>query len=111
MSANAVTHAARTPLDLIAVPTNQAVNGHPHTGTTIIGEFAGLEVGIWEMTQGTMRDVESDEIFIVISGSAQIQFTDSATTLEIGSGDLVRLTAGTQTVWTVHETLRKVYLA
>jgi uncharacterized cupin superfamily protein len=31
--------------------------------------------------------------------------------LELGPGDVVRLAAGTGTVWTVAETLRKVYLS
>ena len=30
-------------------------------------------------------------------------------TLEVGPGDLGVLAAGAETVWTVHETLRKVY--
>lgn len=31
--------------------------------------------------------------------------------IDIGPGSVVRLTEGMQTTWTVHETLRKVYLA
>ena len=31
--------------------------------------------------------------------------------IDIAAGSVVRLTAGMHTTWTVHETLRKVYLA
>jgi uncharacterized cupin superfamily protein len=64
--------------------------------------------GIWEITPGTVTDVEAEELFVVLSGSATIAFEDGPT-LEVGPGDVVRLPAGARTVWTVHETLRKVY--
>lgn len=64
--------------------------------------------GIWEITPGTVTDVEADELFVVLSGSATIAFEDGPA-LEVGPGDVVRLPEGARTVWTVHETLRKVY--
>lgn len=73
--------------------------------------FGGLAVGIWEMTPGVMRDVESDEVFVVLSGSAAVEFEDGTAPLLLGSGDVVQLAAGTRTVWRVTETLRKVYLS
>ena len=56
------------------------------------------------------RDIEADEVFVVLSGSASVDFVDGSPSLRLGPGDVVRLAAATQTVWTVHETLRKVYL-
>ena len=76
-------------------------------GTEVCG---GLEIGVWEMTPGVMTDVEADEVFVVLSGSATIEFADGTATLRVGPGDVVRLAAGAETVWTVAETLRKVYL-
>jgi uncharacterized cupin superfamily protein len=67
--------------------------------------------GVWEMTPGVMSDVESDEVFVVLSGSATVEFDDEGETLHIEAGDVVRLAAGARTVWSVTETLRKVYLA
>jgi uncharacterized cupin superfamily protein len=64
--------------------------------------------GIWEITPGTVTDVEADEAFTVLTGSATIAFEDGPT-LEITAGSFVRLHAGQRTVWTIHETLRKVY--
>ena len=44
-------------------------------------------------------------------GSATVEFADDGETLDLRAGDVVRLAAGTHTVWSVTETLRKVYLA
>lgn len=86
-------------------------NGSAHTGSHTLTEFGGLEIGIWEMTPGVLTDVEADEVFVVLSGSATVEFTDGTAPLTLGAGDVVRLAAGAETVWTVTETLRKVYLA
>ncbi|WP_319456777.1 MULTISPECIES: cupin domain-containing protein [unclassified Mycobacterium] len=92
------------------VPAEQSVSGAPRTGFHTLTEFDGLEVGVWEMTPGAMSDVEADEVFVVLSGSATVEFGDATPPLRLGAGDVVRLAAGTETVWTVTETLRKVYL-
>ncbi|MFF2052315.1 cupin domain-containing protein [Leifsonia sp. NPDC058194] len=99
------------PLEHEEVPDAQRVAGAPRTGLVELGTFGGVEVGIWEMTTGTMRDVESDELFVVIAGRASIAFAATGDVIDIGPGDVVRLTAGDETVWTVTETLRKVWLA
>ena len=110
MRPNNVVHAGTHTLDHEAVPADQLVSGHPHTGIVELGKFGGLEVGIWEMTPGVMRDVESEEIFVVLAGSALIEFDDGTAPLTVRTGDVVRLAAGARTVWTVAETIRKVYL-
>ena len=107
---NAVVHAAAHRLEHRPVAADQSVDGDPHTGVAEVGRFAGLDVGIWEMTPGVMRDVEAEEVFVVLSGAATVEFGDGTEPLTLGPGDVVRLTEGTETVWTVTETLRKVYL-
>ena len=107
---NTVVHAATLDLDHEPVPADQSVRGEPATAATALDEFGGLEVGVWEMTPGVMTDVEADEVFVVVSGSATVEFGDGSQSLRIGPGDVVRLAAGAKTVWTVTETLRKVYL-
>ena len=107
---NTVVHAATLDLDHEPVPADQSVRGEPTTAATAIDEFGALEVGVWEMTPGVMTDVEADEVFVVVSGSATVEFGDGSQSLRIGPGDVVRLAAGSETVWTVSETLRKVYL-
>ena len=47
-----------------------------------------------------------------VAGFATVAFDDPALpSIELRPGSVVRLTAGMRTVWTVRETLRKVYLA
>ncbi len=98
-------------LELEPVPVEQVVTGAPATGTTAFGTFGGHEVGVWEMTPGAMSDVEADELFVVIAGRATVEFVETGTWMLLGPGDVVQLRAGARTVWTVTETLRKVYLA
>ncbi len=94
----------------LTVDHEPAPGGSTTTATAVLGEFAGRELGVWEMTPGTMTDTEADELFVVLSGSATVEFVDGRPALTLGPGDVVRLGEGTQTVWTVTETLRKVYL-
>lgn len=110
MEPNTSVLAASLALDHDPVPAEQSVRGEPTTAVASVGEFGGLEIGVWEMTPGVMTDVEADEVFVVLSGSATIEFADDTATLRVGPGDVVRLAAGAETVWTVAETLRKVYL-
>ena len=110
MKPNTSVRATTLDLEHSPVPADQALRGTPTTAAVAIDEFGGLEVGVWEMTPGVMSDVEADEVFVVLSGSATVEFADASPTLHIGVGDVVRLAAGARTVWTVTETLRKVYL-
>lgn len=107
---NDVVHAIGLDLPHEPVAAAQSVTGNPRTGAAELTVFQGVEVGVWEMTPGVATDVEVDEIFIVLSGSATIEFSDATPALHVGPGDVVRLAAGTETVWTVTEALRKVYL-
>jgi uncharacterized cupin superfamily protein len=91
------------------VSAEQRVEGSPKTGAVQIGKFGETTIGVWEMTPGVMRDVEVDEILAVLSGAATVAFQDGGKiTLEPGA--VARLHAGQHTVWTVTETLRKVYV-
>lgn len=110
MKKNSLVHAGSLFVEHEPVPADQVADGHPRTGIGTLGRFAGLEVGVWEMTPGVMRDVEADEVFVVIAGAATVEFVDGTAPLTLSPGDVVRLAAGTETVWTVTETLRKVYL-
>jgi uncharacterized cupin superfamily protein len=97
-------------LDHQPVPHDQVVTGAPSTGSAALGVFGSHEVGVWEMTPGAMSDVEADELFVVVSGRATVEFVDTGAWMLLGPGDVVQLRAGARTVWTVTETLRKVYL-
>ena len=110
MKLNSVAHAGSLFLEHHAVAPDQAVDGSPKTGVGRLGRFGELEVAAWEMTPGVMRDVEADEVFVVLSGAATVEFEDGTTPLSLAAGDVVHLAEGARTVWTVTETLRKVYL-
>jgi uncharacterized protein len=86
------------------------VDGSPTTAEAGFTTIGGVEIGIWEITPGTVRDTEKDEAFVVLSGSAAITF-ESGEVVQVGPGSLVRLDAGEKTVWEIHSTLRKVYIA
>ena len=111
MQPNSVVQAGSLTVEHEAVDPDQTVDGHPRTGVRPLGHFGDLEIGVWEMTPGVMRDVEAEEVFVVLSGAATVEFDDGTTPLQLGAGDVVRLAEGTSTVWTVTETLRKVYLS
>ena len=92
------------------VPAAQVLAGSPASGSVDLDEDMGI--GVWEMTVGAMRDIEIDEVFVVIAGDATVEFVSPALdAVELAPGAVVRLSAGMQTVWTVRETLRKIYLA
>ena len=83
--------------------------GSPTAAVTSLTDVAGTEVGVWEMTPGTVADVEADEVFVALSGRAVLT-VDDGEPLDLGPGSVVRLHAGEATTWTVTETLRKVYV-
>ncbi len=91
------------------VTAEQRISGAPKTGSVQIEKFGGTVVGVWEMTPGVMRDVEVDEILTVLAGKATVAFQDGKT-ITLEPGIVARLHAGQHTVWTVTETLRKVYV-
>ncbi|GAA3881381.1 cupin domain-containing protein [Leifsonia kafniensis] len=98
-------------IELEAVAAEQRLAGQPHTGSATLGEFGGSEIGVWEMTPGAMSDVEADEIFVVLFGAGTVEFEETGETVLLAPGDVMRLRAGQRTVWTITQTLRKVYFA
>ena len=107
-----IDHVAALAVSLVHQPVSveQRISGEPTTGYEAVGSYADRELGVWEMTPGAMSDVEADELFIVLSGSATVDFPDEGVSIELFPGFVGQLEAGSRTVWTVHETLRKVCL-
>jgi uncharacterized cupin superfamily protein len=87
----------------------KVVSGAPEIRSLTLHEAEDLGVGLWQHSTGVSTDVESDEIFVVLSGRATVEVADGPT-LELGPGDVGLLPVGARTTWTVHETLRKVYV-
>lgn len=113
MTDSAAEHTAALGLDLKhePFPADTVVLGNPSTAVRELEDLAGCGVGIWEMTPGTATDTEAEEVFVVLSGKARLVFLDDGSTLDVATGDVVRLRQGQRTSWTVTETLRKIYFA
>lgn len=103
--------AAAVRIERAPVPDAQVVAGAPGTGSAVLDRLGDTEIGVWEMSPGAMRDIEADEVFLVLSGAATVAFEPDGRSIRLAPGDIVRLSAGMRTVWTVTETLRKLYLA
>lgn len=95
------------------VPAEQVISGSPSAGLCELldGVVGRPGIGIWEHSPGESIDVESDEVFIVLSGCASVEFTETGDKLMLTPGVVARFAEGTTTRWTVTETLRKLYIA
>ena len=97
------------PLERVSL--EDVLDGEPSTGVVVLGEFGGREYGVWEMTPGSLNDVENDELFVVVAGAASVEFLDDEAVVHLVQGSVMTLAAGTRTMWTVTQTLRKVWMA
>lgn len=95
------------------VPTAQVVAGTPHTGSVVLGEWVGKELGVWQMTPGEMTDVEADELCVILSGSGVVHRHIGGEPVQqpLVPGAVFALLEGEETLWVVDETVRKVYVA
>ncbi|GAA2134555.1 cupin domain-containing protein [Nocardioides bigeumensis] len=96
-------------LEAYDLEADDVLGGTPKTAELTVTALGGVEVGIWEITPGTVKDVEKDEAFVVLTGEGTITFA-SGEVVELSPGSLVRLHAGEETVWEVRSTIRKVYV-
>jgi len=108
-----VAQAVAEELDLEPVDPAQVVSGNPATGYRDFGSWQGLDVGVWEMTPGSMRDVEVEEVFVVIAGDATLTRIKGGAveTVELSPGVVCHLEAGEDNLWEVRVALRKIYFA
>ena len=99
---------ANTPVD-----PQQVVAGTPATGSIVLGDWGGRELGVWQMTPGQMTDVEADELCIILSGAGYVRRLISGEVVDqpLVPGAVFALVDGEETLWVVTETVRKVYLA
>jgi uncharacterized protein len=89
----------------------QIVSGNPVVSHRLLNESpdGSVQRGVWQITPGIVTDVEADEMFVVLSGSATIELLGTGATINVAAGDVCVLAEGERTRWTIHETLRKVY--
>ncbi len=95
------------------VPADQVTDGSPGTGSIPLTEWDDRDVGVWVMTPGSMTDVETDEVCIIIAGAGVVHRTLNGVRVEqpLIAGTVLQLHSGEETLWIVTETIRKVYLA
>jgi uncharacterized cupin superfamily protein len=91
-------------------PDERVVHGSPTTANRVLGTVGDVEVGVWEITEGAVRDTEVDEIFVVLSGTGRVEF-ENGEGVDLSPGVVVRLHAGQDTTWTITSTLRKIWVA
>ena len=82
--------------------------GNPVTSSMVLPSDDNVGYGIWQIAPGTAVEVAPTGMFVVLSGRATIA-VDGGPTFDIGPGDACIWDGGERTIWTVHETLRKVY--
>ncbi|MBD8467849.1 cupin domain-containing protein [Plantibacter sp. CFBP 8798] len=111
LAPNAVLQGADVTLADNPLAPEDVVSGSPRSGIVTLTAVGDTEVGVWELGVGVVQDTEIDEVFVVLSGEATVDFADGTPSLELRPGSIGRLAAGARTTWTVRETLRKVYIA
>ncbi|MEY4533136.1 MAG: hypothetical protein RI926_905 [Actinomycetota bacterium] len=94
-------------------PAGQVLSGMPETGYIELGIWSGQEVGVWEMSPGIMSDVEVDEVCVILRGTGSVQRTigGAAVQQELKPGAVFELHEGEETIWTVSQSVRKIYLS
>lgn len=93
-----------------SLPAANVIDGAPTTSTRELwNEVGPVEAGVWTITPGVARDTEAREVFVVLAGRATITIGDGAPRT-VTTGDVVSFEEGDETVWEVHETLRKFYV-
>lgn len=108
---NGVVHGrgAIVPLQPIA---NDVIDyGTPREGWLSLGPVGDSAAGIWEMRDGSVFHTETSRVFVVISGGATIKLLDEGRSIDVKTGDVMRLNAGTKTRWIVKDHVRSVFMS
>ncbi len=106
---NSVVDASAMPLSMQPLPDAQCPKGPVSTGVAVVAITDAYEVGVWEHEVGTSTDIETDEVFVVLSGTGRVLLEDGGV-LDLRPGVAGVLAAGTRTVWEIDEPLRKVWI-
>jgi uncharacterized cupin superfamily protein len=101
---------AELELDPAPLDPESVLAGSPQVSELVLDASPDGRVvrGVWQITPGVVTDVEADELFVVVSGRATVE-VEGGPSLELAPGVAGVLRAGDRTVWTIHETLRKVF--
>jgi uncharacterized cupin superfamily protein len=108
---NSILDSAALQLAPLPLDETDVVSGSPRASFIEVLDTPALTVGVWELTEGAVTDTEEDEVFVILSGRATLEFDGREGALHLYPGVIGRLEAGSRTRWTVTETLRKVYVS
>lgn len=87
---------------------DRVLAGNPVTSNAVLLKQNNVKYGVWQITPGTSVQIAPTGMFVVLSGRATVA-VEGGPTLDIGPGDVCIWDGGERTVWTVHETVRKVW--
>lgn len=94
------------------VPKPTSVDGQTETSLDVwVSPDGHLETGIWECDPGTFTATREgyDEVATILSGRATVVDSTGVST-ELAAGSVLVTPAGWAGTWTVHETMRKIYV-
>ena len=109
-ASNTVLDALVLRLDNDPLAPEDIIGGTPASASRELMTWRRSSIGVWELTPGTVTDIEVDEVFVVLSGRATVEVDGDDRVLDFGPGSIGRFSAGARTRWTVTETLRKIYI-
>lgn len=87
---------------------DRVLAGNPVTTDAQLVKQHNVRYGVWQIMPGRRVEVAPTGMFVVLSGRATVA-VDGGPTLELVAGTVCVWDGGERTVWTVHETLRKVW--
>jgi len=94
------------------VPKPTSIDGQTESSEVIWKSVDGIvETGVWECTAGTFTASRDgyDEVATILSGTATV-VSSGGDTVDLGPGSTLVTPAGWTGTWTVHETMRKVFV-
>lgn len=89
----------------------RVISGKPSATELVLHEMDGAEIGLWEITPGTFRSSKSgiSEFMYFLSGSGTIT-RENGDVIDIAADTFLSLPDGSEVVWDVTETARKLYM-
>ena len=93
-------------------PKPTSIDGQTEASASIWESSDGrVETGVWECTPGTVPAFRDgyDEVAHIVSGTATVTSNDGDV-VQLSSGSTLVTPAGWKGTWTIHDTVRKVYV-
>lgn len=85
-------------------------SGWPVASTAHLAQFGDQKVSVWEVSEGTVADIENDELVIVLSGSGSLSFDDGRS-YQLTAGACIRLRAADRSTWRVSSPVRALLVS